>query len=335
MSSKLNRSLTAFLVVSLLALLSGFGSLAAPSTPNYKTLDLRMVTGSSGSALYTLSAQYTEAFKSTYPGSRASVAVGGGVSNIVTISEGEYDIGSTAVPALFAAMNGEAPFEKKYDGVRAVWRSDPIQGVAMVTVKSGIISLNQVKSNKMRIRLAVMPVGNYTELFAKQLLACYGMTYQDIISWGGSVQYTSHGEASDLFKDGHLDMYITMINKGHAYTTEIFNSQPMKFLPLEPKDIEPLMTKGYGKGFVETGWFKGVTEDVPAAISSNLFISHKDVSEELIYFAVKLYYEKYDDFATTIAALKQTIKETEIFDCFGAKLHPGAEKYYKEIGILK
>lgn len=320
---------------------------AEPSTPeatqpadteepvDYSTFDLRMTTGSSGSVLYMFGSQFIDLFQDLYPGSTGEVAVGGGVSNISTVSMGDFNVGSTAVPALFAALNGVDPFTEKMDNIRAVFRTDPIWGVSMVTKASGIESMQQVKDEKLPVRLAIMPVGNYTELFARQLLECYGITLDDIKAWGGTVQYTSHAEASDLFKDGHLDMYITMINKGHAYGTEIFTNVDMKMLPLEAEDIQPLMDLGYSAGFMPAGSFEGVDTDVPIAISSNLFVSSADADEDLIYNVTKTFYEYFDDFALTNAALTQLDKENEIFDCFGAALHPGAERYYKEIGILK
>ena len=294
-----------------------------------------MTTGSSGSVLYMFGSQFIDLFQDLYPGSKAEVAVGGGVSNISTVSMGDFNVGSTAVPALFAALNGVDPFSEKMEDIRAIFRTDPIWGVAMVTQASGINSLKEVAEKKMPVRLAIMPVGNYTELFARQLLECYGITLDDIKAWGGTVQYTSHAEASDLFKDGHLDMYVTMINKGHAYGTEIFTNVKMKMLPLEEADIQPLMDLGYSAGFMPACAFEGVDKEVPIAISSNLFISSADADEDLIYSVVKTFYENFDDFALTNTALTQLDKENEIFNCFGAELHPGAEKYYKEIGIMK
>lgn len=305
------------------------------ATIDYSKLDLRMTTGSSGSVLYMFGSQFIDLFKEKYPGSRAEVAVGGGVSNISTVSNGDFNLGSTAVPALFAAMNGVDPFTQKMTDIRAVFRTDPIWGVAMVTKASGITSLKEVAEKKMAVRLAIMPVGNYTELFARQLLECYGITIDDIKAWGGTVQYTSHAEASDLFKDGHLDMYVTMINKGHAYGTEIFTNVDMRMLPLDADDIKPLMNLGYSAGFMPAGAFRGVDKEVPIAISSNLFITSADAPEDLIYLVTKTFYENFNDFALTNTALTQLDKEKEIFNCFGAELHPGAEKYYKEIGILK
>ena len=132
---------------------------AEPSKPTTYDYDLRMTTGSSGSVLYMFGSQFIDLFKDLYPGSTAEVAVGGGVSNISTVSMGDFNVGSTAVPALFAAMNGVDPFTEKMDNIRAVFRTDPIWGVAMVTKASGIESLQQVKDNKMPVRLAIMPVG--------------------------------------------------------------------------------------------------------------------------------------------------------------------------------
>ena len=108
---------------------------------DYSKLDLHMTTGSSGSVLYMFGSQFIDLFKELYPGSRAEVAVGGGVSNISTVSNGDFNIGSTAVPALFAALNGVDPFQEKMEDIRAVFRTDPIWGVAMVTKASGINSL--------------------------------------------------------------------------------------------------------------------------------------------------------------------------------------------------
>lgn len=307
----------------------------APSEPTSYDFDLRLTSGSSSSVTYMMCSQYMDMFQTAYPGSTAEVAVGGGVSNLATVNADQFNIGTTCANAALAAMEGIDPFTEVMADVRGVARTDPAWVVAMATKASGITNLKDALAAKQPIRLAVMPVGNYTELAARQLLACYGVTLDDIKAWGGSVQYTSHAEASDLFKDGHLDMYITMMAKGHAYGTEIFTNVDMLMLDLMPEDVQPMLSQGYTLGTMPVDAFRGVDKEVPILISPNIWIANANADEEFVYHVTKTLYENWEDLALTAPSMLETDKATQAADVAGVPLHPGAERYYKEIGALK
>jgi TRAP transporter TAXI family solute receptor len=80
--------------------------------------------------------------------------------------------------------------------------------------------------------------------------------------------------------------------------------------------------------------YDGQTEDVETAAVGNFLISHDGVSEETAYQMTKLLFENLDKLTAAHAAAK-AIDPAKALDGMPVPLHPGAERYYKEKGLLK
>ena len=338
------KMLSLALALVMLFTLMGCGKQETPdnsTNPNESTDDahtpkaytISMVTGSTGGSWYAAGAAYSEVIKEYLPGSNVIVNVGGGVSNPSLVSSGQADIGFTYSPALIAALNGTGAFPEPLTNIRAFARLEPCYGMAFATKDSGITSFEQIKEEKIPVRLAVPAVGNFGESVAASLLEAYGLSYDMIESFGGSVQHVSHPEAADLFRDNHIDMYIAAVGLGHATVTEMCLSRDMVFLPCTGDAMKYMETLGYGDSAIPAGSFNGMTEDVPAVVYSAIYLVRDDADENMVYFLTKALYENKDALAAAYSAINEANLD-EMADCFGAPLHPGAEAFYKEVGLL-
>ena len=298
-----------------------------------KAYTLNMVTGSTGGSWYAVGAAYSEILKEYLPGSNITVNVGGGVSNPSLVAAGQADIGFTYSPALIAALNGTGAFTEPLTSLRAFARMEPCFGAAFATKESGITSFEQIVEQKLPVRLAVPAVGNFGESVAASLLEAYGLDYDTIKSFGGSVQHVSHPEAADLFRDGHIDMYIAAVGLGHANVTEMCLSREMVFLPVTGEAMDYMESLGYEESAIPAGSFAGITEDVPAVVYSAVYLVDETADEAMVYFATKALYERKDDLVAAYSAVADVEKEN-MPNCYGATLHPGAEAFYKEVGLL-
>lgn len=299
-----------------------------------KAVNASIYTGSTGGSWYAAGAAYSEVLQEYLPGSTFTVQVGGGVSNPTLVANGEADIGFTYSPALAEALQGIGNFPNKLSSLRAIGRMEPCYELCFATVASGITSFEDIINKKIPVRLAVPAVGNMGEMGAAAVLEANGLSYKMIESFGGTVQHVSHPEAVDLFRDGHIDMYMCSAGLGHASVTEMCLSRPMKFLAVNDAAAKFLLTKGYEIKDVPTGSFEGITEPVPSALYYAVYLCNDDADEAFVYYATKALNENLDDLAAAYSAIAE-VDTANMAECFGCELHKGAKAYYKEVGKIK
>jgi uncharacterized protein len=80
--------------------------------------------------------------------------------------------------------------------------------------------------------------------------------------------------------------------------------------------------------------YEGQTANVPTAYVQNFLVTHEGVPADVVYKMTKAMYENLDQLMAAHAAAKSIRKEGAIIG-MPVPLHPGAEKYYKEIGVIK
>nr|MDQ2703812.1 TAXI family TRAP transporter solute-binding subunit [Pseudomonadota bacterium] len=85
---------------------------------------------------------------------------------------------------------------------------------------------------------------------------------------------------------------------------------------------------------IPAGTYDGQTEDVSTAAVGNMLVTHSDVSDETAYQMTKQLFENLDRMVAAHAAA-QAIKPEAATEGMPVPLHPGAERYYKEKGIIK
>ena len=87
-------------------------------------------------------------------------------------------------------------------------------------------------------------------------------------------------------------------------------------------------------GVIPAGTYEGQTEDVPTVAVMNYFVTHEDVSEETAYQMTKLMFE---NLPALVAAHKSAaqISLDNALTGMPIPLHPGAERYYREVGVIK
>lgn len=176
-------------VVALFGLLLAIGLVVAPGfaqTP--KPLKLRFAAAGLGSAYYVYAAAIADLLKPHLPpGSTVDILPSpGGVANTILVGDGRAEIGLTPSPSVRWALEGTVSFKGKQEGIRGIYGDmDEFYVATIVTKKSGIRSLEEIKEKKFPLRLMTVPVGGNGEIAARHILEAYGMSYDMLKSWGG------------------------------------------------------------------------------------------------------------------------------------------------------
>jgi len=300
---------------------------------------LRIGTMDLGSAHYVYGAVFAKLWRNVLPkGSTIDVLpYAGGVGNALVMDKDDADLGLLFGAAAKWAVEGKVVYPKKIDVLTGlVGGLDQYYIGIMATKRSGITSLEEVARKKMPVRVVTQPQGSASEASTRLVLEAYGMTYQDIKSWGGSVTPTATSVVQAQMADGKADVWINMVVAGHPAISELAISTELLFLPMSDQIVKKLEPYGYKKTFLPAKSFKGQDREVPLIGWPTILAARKEVKPEVAYLLTKTIVENKPELVKGHAGFKDfNPEEAWKIQAYGLSLHPGADKYYREKGMMK
>jgi uncharacterized protein len=137
-----------------------------------------------------------------------------------------------------------------------------------------------------------------------------------------------------LLQNRQIDVTLQSTGVGNPALRDLSNSVDIVFIPIPPEVIAKIGDKAYTNGVLPANSYKGQTTDVPVARIENFLVTHKGVSTDTVYRMTKAMYENLDSLVAAHAAAK-SIKLGNAITGMPIPLHPGAEKYYREAGLIR
>lgn len=293
-----------------------------------------------GSTWYQYAAAMSEYMKPTLPaGSSITVRpYAGAFGNIRLLEKNEkIQLGTTFSTAGTWATRGIVAFEgKKTANLRALTGAlDQSYMAIMVTEKSGIGSLSQIREKKMKVHLVQLPPTGLAAYGTKVILEAHGITYDDIKSWGGSVNSVNIQAAGNAIKDGRADIWIHPVSKGHPKVTEVSETTEVRFLDVEKAALSKLDAIGLPAATMPANTFKHQPEPKNVVGLSTIIVTGAAMSDELAYALTKAIAENADGLKKRMKGLSYFDPATTWKTTGGVPLHPGASRYYKEADYMK
>ncbi|HEV7693891.1 MAG TPA: TAXI family TRAP transporter solute-binding subunit [Hyphomonadaceae bacterium] len=241
------------------------------------------------------------------------------------------DFGITASGILAGAYRGEGGYAAggPLNNLRLIAKiEDPSFLLIAVTTESGIASLAEIKAKKMKVR--VLAGGG-----ADTVLKYYGMTRADIIGWGGSVNGSMGAREAAEFDVLIDDSASPMMNPEGSHWTILSQRHDLKFLDLpEPLIQELAKTPGYQIVSTKWGLVKGVDRNIrTVGRSGEAIFARADTPETAAYDIAKAVDKARGDLIWLIR--RYSIDPRTVTENQGVPLHPGAARYYREMGYIK
>ncbi|WP_165214955.1 TAXI family TRAP transporter solute-binding subunit [Affinirhizobium pseudoryzae] len=301
-------------------------SAAAPSAKAAEFINL--LTGGTSGVYYPLGVALSEIYGQNIKDARTQVqATKASVENLNLLQAGRGEIGFALGDSVKMAWDGnkEAGFPGKLDKLRGIAGiySNYVQIVA--SKESGVTSLAELKGKS----LSVGAPKSGTELNARQIFEAAGMSYKDL----GKTEYLPFAESVELIKNRQLDGTLQSAGLGVASIRDLASSLPINVVAV-PADVVTKIGAPYTAATIPAGTYDGQTADVPTAAVGNFLITHSGVSDETAYQMTKLLFENLPKLTAAHAAAK-AIDVKKALDGMPVPLHPGAERYYKEVGLIK
>lgn len=290
---------------------------------------LIFTTGTTTGVFYSLGAGMSTMWTKELEKRVASQASNGSIENLNLMRKGEANIGFTTVNIAYEAYNGVGTFEgKQYEGVRILGNLYPNVSHFIVLDKERYNSIEDLKGSKFVYGAA----GSSTEVESRLVLEAHGIHEDDIN--GNFVGFT---EATDLMRNGQVDGVNIYTGVPAAAATELISTVDTKVLSFSDKAIEKLV-KEYPWNFeyvIEAGTYDHQTEAINTVGQYSTVVIDESVSEETVYQLTKKLWENLDEIRKSYSIAKQFDPANAIVGTADVPLHPGAEKYYREIGVLQ
>lgn len=310
------------------ALLALAFATAAPAAVAAETY-ITVLTGGTSGVYYPLGVALGGVIGKSLPDAKTSVqATKASVENLNLLEAGRGEIAFTLGDSLTDAWNGnaDAGFKaplKKLRGVAAIY-PNYIQIVARAD--SGIRSLADLKGKK----ISVGAPKSGTELNARVILGAAGLSYKDF----SRVEYLPFGESVELMKNRQLDATLQSAGLGVSSLRDLASSVPIVVVPIPEEIIKKANNPAYLPGIVPAHTYEGQTEAVPTAIVPNFLVTRADLSDDIVYAMTKALWTHLPELVAAHAAAKAIVLEHALAG-MPVPLHPGAARYYKEVGLLK
>lgn len=291
---------------------------------NYK-----LMTGPQGGVWVPLGGTLKAMFEKAIPGSNVQTLPGAGIANVKGVQEGKADFGFGNSISTVDAVNGVAPFTDKATNVCQVANLYPQYFQVVVLADSGINTVEDLKGKS----IAVQTRGNTAEAISQHILKAHGLSYDAM----GKVNFmASYNDAVSLLKDGHAQAFTLGTTIPASSVMDLATARDVKLIPVTDAGLAAMkkINAGYNKVVVPAGTYPKQDKDQPVIGYSTHFITQCKLPEDKVYAVTKAMATQVADLAAINKAMaKMTPKD--MAEDIGVPLHPGAAKYYREVGALK
>ena len=247
----------------------------------------------------------------------------GSQENIRRLSKGELQLAISNSAITYFAVRGEGGWEQKYD-VRAIVTIAPNVAMFITKQDSGIKKISDLKGN----RVVCGPAGAGFDMFIKPILNEHGVMFDEI----DKLNDTQSG-AVDKLADGNADAAFL----GGAVPTgsiqQACSQHDIYFVPFDEETKTQLVSKYpfFQPITIPADKYADLTEDyLGLNVGSMHLITSADQDEKLVYQITKTIWENRKSIKHPAAKF---INEKNAARDTGTEFHPGAKRFYLEIGI--
>jgi TRAP transporter TAXI family solute receptor len=288
-----------------------------------------ILTGGQAGVYYPLGVALSQVYGKAIPNAKATAQVTkASAENLNLLQAGRGELAFTLGDALSDAWKGdeEAGFKTKLDKLRGLSATynNYIQIVA--SADSGIRTLADLKGK----RVSVGAAKSGTELNARAVLKAAGLSYKDL----AKTEYLPFGESVELIKNRQLDATLQSAGLGVASIRDLATSVKIVVVSVPAEVVAKIGDPAYQPAVIPAGTYEGQTADVATAAIPNFLVTHSGVSDDLAYQMAKALYDNLDTMYAAHNAAK-AIKRENAIKGMPVPLHPGAERYYREVGVIK
>lgn len=265
-------------------------------------------------------------------GIRCSVeSTGGSIYNLNAIRQGELDLGVAQSDWHYNAYKGEGVFKDQGPNkdLRSLFslHSEPFTVVARTD--SGIKTFDDLKGHRVNIGNP----GSGMRATMEEVMKVKGWTRDDF----SLVSELKASEQSQALCDNKIDAMVFAAGHPNGSIQEVTTTCDTKLIPVTGPKIDQLMADHpyYAPAVIPGGMYNGNPDDIDTFGVKATFVTSAKVDDEIVYQIIKAIFDNFDSFKTLHFVFASLDKTKMVKDGLTAPLHKGAERYYKEVGLIK
>lgn len=259
----------------------------------------------------------------------SSISTAGGAENLALIGRDEIQFGQGMRLDLYNAYHGVEPYKEKIDFVQVL--SYGISNLPVASLAdSDIKTMEDLRGKK----IAVGPANGGAVPIAKAVLNAYGLL-DDV-----QLVYQGWSEAPDALMVGQVDASFIWVSSGfnpHSGFQKLALTHELRILEMDEAILAKIAeeNEGFTIGTVQQRAFSFLTKDYISPGSSSILVADPDLDEDLIYEIVKTLYDNEETVRSIdeLNLVEFTIDGAVKDAIHSYPFHPGAARYFKEVGI--
>jgi len=330
-----NKKILSLLLVLLLVFNGSLLGICAQSAEKPTIKYLRMVSGTTGGSFFPIGAAMMEVIgnKVDLPTSQGP---GGGMVNGKFVNSGEAELGWVYTSDSYDAYNGINNFaeEGKHENLRHFMSVVPGYVHLVVRQDSNINSIEELSDKKVNF----LPNTEGAHIAVSGVLNAYGITEESVVENGGVAVKVRFNDAAEMIKNNQLDLWAAVLAIPSSMITQLVFQPGVKLLSVDEDKVDSILENlpGYIAGDIPAGTYEGMDDTVHTVRTISQIVTSIDVPEDVVYDMLTALYENWDDVIVPVNPNMLGDRGVETWlDGNEIPIHPGAERFYKERGVLK
>lgn len=304
---------------------SGSTSQSEPAPAPANLTKVTLATGGSSGTYYAVGGVLSSVLGNSAGIDIGVESTGASKANIQGITDGLYNMAILQGDVLAYAHSGTDMFEGQVEDT-SLWVAGIYNETVQIIATPDITSVDQLAGKA----VVVGDAGSGTEFNARQVLEAYGMTFDDISAQNGSFQ-----DGVDNLKDGKVSAAFTVAGAPTTAIVDLAASGTKFNMVSLTEEAVNYLKENYPflvREDLPAGTYSGIDYDVTCVAVKAVLVASKDLDEDTVYAVTKAMFENLDSLTTGHAKFGLLTKDSAL-DGANVDIHPGALKYYKEIGI--
>ena len=296
---------------------------------------LKIGVSSAGGDWFRAGAKFSTMVPAALPEVSASTVIGGGVVNVTRIGKGEAQMAFALTPYPEQGYKGESKhYPAPLKNVRLIASNlGRTVVVALIVLKdSPIKSIQDIKGK----RIVTGDRGWGTTELAEAFMGAAGMPPDKFKADGGTISYTSITDRSKALQDKNVDAIFIPAQVNYPELMAVQQSGGIRVIGFSSDVIDRALATvpGLTKSPIPKGLYGVVDRDLPSAGFLQQLIVDAGLSDELVYRITKLWWERIKEIHEIAPGLNQADVKMAM-EHAAIPFHPGAVRYYKEVGVAR
>jgi TRAP transporter TAXI family solute receptor len=295
-------------------------AVAAPAAAD----EIKMMTGPQGGSWIPLGGQLKDMWEKAIPGLKIQQSPGAGMANVRALEEGKADIGLSNSISAVDAIAGKAPFNKPHKNICNVATLYPQYYQLVVPADSGINTIADLKGKS----ITTQQKGNTGEMITRQLLEVNGIKYSDV-----KVSFVGYTDSVNQMKDGHAVAFGLNTQVPAGAIMDLAAARDIKLLDqTDSYEKMKAINPGYKMITIAKGSYPKQDKDVHVIGFYTHIVASCKLPADEVYTMTKTIAANTKTLATVAKDIAKLTPQGMGVD-IGVPFHPGAAKYYKEMGV--